>query len=29
MSQEDVEAFKRGLDAGNRGEVETLLAVRG
>ena len=25
MSQENVEAFKRGLDAGNRGDVEALL----
>jgi ketosteroid isomerase-like protein len=25
MAQENVEAFKRGLDAGNRGDVETLL----
>ena len=25
MSQENVEAFKRGLEAGNRGDVETLL----
>jgi uncharacterized protein len=25
MSQETVEAFKRGLEAGNRGDVETLL----
>jgi ketosteroid isomerase-like protein len=25
MSQENVEAFKRGLDAGNRGDVEGLL----
>ena len=27
MSQENVEAFKRGLEAGNRGDVETLLGV--
>ena len=27
MSQENVEAFKRGLEAGNRGDVETLLDV--
>jgi ketosteroid isomerase-like protein len=27
MSQENVEAFKRGLEAGNRGDVETLLQV--
>ena len=27
MSQENVEAFKRGLEAGNRGDVETLLEV--
>jgi ketosteroid isomerase-like protein len=26
-SQENVEAFKRGLEAGNRGDVETLLEV--
>src|SRR4029450_9144072 len=26
MSQQSVEAFKRGLEAGNRGDVETLLA---
>jgi ketosteroid isomerase-like protein len=26
MSQENVEAFKRGLDAGNRGDVDGLLA---
>jgi ketosteroid isomerase-like protein len=26
MSQEDVEAFTRGLEAGNRGDIETLLA---
>jgi ketosteroid isomerase-like protein len=25
MSREDVEAFKRGLDAGNRGELDGLL----
>ena len=25
MSREDVDAFKRGLEAGNRGDVETLL----
>jgi ketosteroid isomerase-like protein len=25
MSQENVDAFKRGLEAGNRGDVETLL----
>jgi ketosteroid isomerase-like protein len=25
MSQENVEAFKRGLEAGNRGDVERLL----
>ena len=25
MSQENVEAFKRGLEAGNHGDVETLL----
>ena len=25
MSQANVEAFKRGLEAGNRGDVETLL----
>ena len=25
MSQQNVEAFKRGLEAGNRGDVETLL----
>ena len=25
MSQENVESFKRGLQAGNRGDVETLL----
>ena len=25
MSQENVEAFKRGLGAGNRGDIETLL----
>jgi ketosteroid isomerase-like protein len=25
MSKENVEAFKRGLEAGNRGDVETLL----
>jgi ketosteroid isomerase-like protein len=25
MSQENVEAFERGLEAGNRGDVETLL----
>ena len=27
MSQDKVEAFKRGLEAGNRGDVETLLEV--
>jgi ketosteroid isomerase-like protein len=27
MSQENVDAFKRGLEAGNRGDVETLLEV--
>jgi len=27
MSQENVEAFRRGLEAGNRGDVEGLLAV--
>ena len=27
MSQENVEAFRRGLDAGNRGDVEGLLEV--
>jgi ketosteroid isomerase-like protein len=27
MSDENVEAFKRGLEAGNRGDVETLLEV--
>jgi ketosteroid isomerase-like protein len=27
MSQENVEAFKRGLEAGNRGDVERLLEV--
>jgi ketosteroid isomerase-like protein len=27
MSQENVEAFTRGLEAGNRGDVETLLGV--
>jgi ketosteroid isomerase-like protein len=27
MSQENVEAFRRGLEAGNRGDVETLLEV--
>ena len=27
MSQENVEVFKRGLEAGNRGDVETLLEV--
>ena len=27
MSQEKVEAFKRGLEAGNRGDIETLLKV--
>jgi ketosteroid isomerase-like protein len=27
MSEENVEAFKRGLEAGNRGDVETLLEV--
>ena len=26
MSQENVEAFKRGLEAGNRGDVDGLLA---
>src|SRR3954454_17231251 len=26
MSQENVEAFKRGLEAGNRGDVDALLA---
>ena len=25
MSRENVEAFKRGLEAGNRGDVEKLL----
>ena len=25
MSQENVEAFKRGLEAGNRGDIEALL----
>jgi ketosteroid isomerase-like protein len=25
MSQRNVEAFKRGLEAGNRGDIETLL----
>jgi ketosteroid isomerase-like protein len=25
MSQENVETFKRGLEAGNRGDIETLL----
>ena len=25
MSREDVESFKRGLEAGNRGDVDTLL----
>jgi ketosteroid isomerase-like protein len=25
MSQENVDAFKRGLEAGNRGDVETML----
>ncbi len=25
MSQENVDAFKRGLEAGNRGDVDTLL----
>jgi uncharacterized protein len=25
MSQENVEAFRRGLEAGNRGDLETLL----
>ena len=25
MSQENVEAFKRGLEAGNRGDVDGLL----
>lgn len=25
MSQENVEAFKRGLEAGNRGDIDTLL----
>jgi ketosteroid isomerase-like protein len=27
MSQENVGAFRRGLEAGNRGDVETLLEV--
>jgi ketosteroid isomerase-like protein len=27
MSQENVDAFKRGLDAGNRGDVDALLEV--
>ena len=27
MSRQNVEAFKRGLEAGNRGDVETLLEV--
>jgi ketosteroid isomerase-like protein len=27
MSQENVDAFKRGLEAGNRGDVDTLLEV--
>jgi ketosteroid isomerase-like protein len=27
MSQENVAAFKRGLEAGNRGDIETLLEV--
>jgi ketosteroid isomerase-like protein len=27
MSRKNVEAFKRGLEAGNRGDVETLLEV--
>ena len=27
MSQENVEAFRHGLEAGNRGDVETLLEV--
>ena len=27
MSQENVEAFKRGLEAGNRGDFETLLEM--
>ena len=27
MTQENVEAFRRGLEAGNRGDVETLLEV--
>jgi uncharacterized protein len=27
MSQENVEAFKRGLEAGNRRDVETLMGV--
>jgi ketosteroid isomerase-like protein len=27
MSQENAEAFKRGLEAGNRGDIETLLEV--
>ena len=27
MSQENVEAFRRGLEAGNRGDVDTLLEV--
>ncbi len=26
MSHEDVEAFKRGLEAGNRGDIDGLLA---
>jgi ketosteroid isomerase-like protein len=26
MSEENVEAFKRGLEAGNRGDIEALLA---
>ena len=27
MSQENVEAFRRGLEAGNRGDIEALLEV--
>ena len=27
MSQENVEAFERGFEAGNRGDIETLLEV--
>ena len=27
MSQENIDAFKRGLEAGNRGDVETLLGI--